>query len=131
MTRPTPNPESPIPLSRPWLGTNRLTRSILVGSAAIGLAVGGFGVASAATSGADTDDGPNEANDSDTPLTGSDLERASAVALEHTGGGEVTETEVGDDGAAFGIEVRFSDGSQVEVNLDADFNVIGSAPDDD
>lgn len=30
------------------------------------------------------------------PITGEALERASAAALEYTGGGEVTETEVGD-----------------------------------
>ncbi len=43
----------------------------------------------------------------------------------------MTETEIGDDGAAYEVEVRLSDGSQVEVNLDADFVVTGSAPDDD
>jgi hypothetical protein len=41
------------------------------------------------------------------------------------------ETEVGDDGAAYGVEVRKSDGSVVEVNLDEEFNVIGSERDDD
>jgi hypothetical protein len=69
--------------------------------------------------------------DDDQPLTGSALERATAAALEHTGGGVVTETEVGDDGAAYGVEVRLDDGSQVEVNLDENFNVIGQANDDD
>jgi hypothetical protein len=43
----------------------------------------------------------------------------------------VTETEVGDDGAAYSVEVRLEDGSQVEVNLDEGFNVIGQAADDD
>ena len=113
----------------------RLTKGVLVGSAALGLLVGSFGIASATSglvsqSGAN-DDEPNEAADSDTPLTGSDLDRAVAAALEHTGGGEVTETETGDDGAAFGVEIRLSDGSQVEVNLDSEFNVIGSEADDD
>ncbi len=32
----------------------------------------------------------------ETPLTGRALERASAAAVEHVGGGTVTETEVGD-----------------------------------
>ena len=64
-------------------------------------------------------------------LTGTALERATAAALEHTGGGSVVETEVGDDGAAYGVEVRFDDGSQVEVNLDADFAVIGQEADED
>ena len=65
------------------------------------------------------------------PLSGSALAKASAAALEHTGGGTVTETEAGDDGAAYGVEIRLDDGSQVEVNLDENFNVIGQAADDD
>jgi len=96
-------------------------------TAAAALLLGGVGIAAASSS----DDSPNEASDSDTPLTGTDLDRASAAALEHTGGGEVVDSEVGDDGAAYGIEIKLDDGSQVEVNLDADFNVTGSEPDDD
>lgn len=69
--------------------------------------------------------------DDDTPLTGSALDRATAAALAHTGEGTVTETEVGDDGAAYGVEIRLADGSQVEVDLDADFDVIGQEADDD
>jgi uncharacterized membrane protein YkoI len=113
----------------------RLTKSILVGSAALGLAVGGFGVAAAiggANSSVPTEvDEPGEDTDSDTALTGTDLDTAVAAALEHTGSGEVVETEVGDDGAAYGVEIRLDDGSMVEVNLDADFNVIGAEPDGD
>lgn len=48
-----------------------------------------------------------------------------------TGGGTVTETEVGDDGSAYEVEIRRADGSQVEVQLDADFTVIASERDDD
>jgi uncharacterized membrane protein YkoI len=69
--------------------------------------------------------------DDDKPLTGTTLERATSAALEHTGGGTVIETEVGDDGAAYGVEIRLPDGREVEVNLDEDFNVIGEEADDD
>ena len=69
--------------------------------------------------------------DDDKPLTGSKLEKATAAALAHTGGGTVVETEVGDDGAAYGVEVRLDDGRVVEVNLDENFDVIGQANDDD
>ncbi|MGH3091680.1 MAG: hypothetical protein ACRDOG_05035 [Gaiellaceae bacterium] len=69
--------------------------------------------------------------DDDEPITGSNLDRATAAALEHTGGGTVTETEVGDDGAAYGVEIRLADGTQVEVDLDGNFNVIGQEGDDD
>lgn len=69
--------------------------------------------------------------DVDKPITGSNLDRATAAALEHTGGGTVTETEVGDDGAAYGVEIRLANGTQVEVNLDGNFDVIGQEVDDD
>lgn len=113
---------------------NRTTRILISAAAVAGVGLGGYGVAAASgTSLADQvdDDGPGEAADSDTPLSGSDLDQAVSAALEHTGGGEVLETEVGDDGAAFGVEIRLSDGSQVEVNLDESFTVIGSEADDD
>ena len=69
--------------------------------------------------------------DDDQPITGPALEQATAAALAHTGGGTVTDSEVGDDGAAYSVEVSLDDGSQVEVNLDGSFNVIGQAADDD
>jgi C-methyltransferase C-terminal domain len=51
--------------------------------------------------------------------------------LAATGGGTVTETEAGDDGAAYGVEVRLPDGRQVEVNLDQSFKLVGQEPDED
>jgi uncharacterized membrane protein YkoI len=69
--------------------------------------------------------------DDDEPLTGSRLEQATAAALAHTGGGTVVDTEVGDDGAAYGVEVRLADGRVVEVNLDESFDVVGQENDDD
>jgi uncharacterized membrane protein YkoI len=91
--------------------------------AALVAALAGGGAAWATAGGGD--------NDNDKPLAGSALDKATAAALAHVGGGTVTETEVGDDGAAYGVEVRLDDGSQVEVNLDANFKVIGQAADDD
>ena len=38
---------------------------------------------------------------------------------------------MGDDGSAYGVEIRLEDGSVVEVNLDSSFEVIGSSADDD
>jgi hypothetical protein len=69
--------------------------------------------------------------DDDKPLGGSAYDKATAAALEHVGGGTVVETEAGDDGAAYGVEIQKADGSVVEVELDKNFNVIGSAQDDD
>lgn len=67
----------------------------------------------------------------DQELTGSIRDQAADAALKATGGGTVTETEMGDDGAVYGVEVLLADGRQVEVNLDRDFNVMGQEADDD
>jgi len=69
--------------------------------------------------------------DDDKPLAGFNLQKATAAALAHTGGGTITETEIGDDGAAYGVKVRLEDGRQVEVNLDENFQVVGQERDDD
>lgn len=98
---------------------NRRNRWIALGVAVLAIGAGGS-IAIA-----------NGTADDDTPLTVTDLDRATQAALEHTGGGTVIESELGDDGAAYGIEIRKDDGSVVEVNLDESFNVIGSEPDDD
>jgi uncharacterized membrane protein YkoI len=71
------------------------------------------------------------AADHDEPLTGATLDRARAAALEYTGGGTVIESEAGDDGVAYGVEIRLEDGRVVEVSLDANFNVVGGEADDD
>ena len=91
------------------------------------------GAASALVIGAGVLLGTGAANggDGDAPLAGTTLARASAAALAHAGGGVVTETARGDDGAAYEVEVRRADGSQVEVRLGRDFTVIGEETDDD
>lgn len=98
----------------------RRTKFAVAGAAAVAALGIGTGVGIAATNG-----------DDDQPLTGTDLERATTAALDHVGEGTVTETEVGDDGAAYGVEIRLDDGRQIEVNLDEQFRVIGSEDDDD
>ena len=103
------------------VGSNR-RRWLIGGAIAMVLVVGGSAGIAVAT---------DAMGDDDKPLTGETLRRATEAALEHTGGGTVTETEAGDDGAAYGVEVLLPEGRQVEVNLDADFNVIGEEPDDD
>jgi uncharacterized membrane protein YkoI len=69
--------------------------------------------------------------DPDQQLTGATRDRAVAAALAATGGGTVLETEAGDDGAAYGVEVRLADGRQVEVQLDQAFRVVGREADED
>jgi uncharacterized membrane protein YkoI len=109
------------------------------GGAAIALASGSGGAASTAPGAsaepAESDEGAvdDEASGRDdgegTPVTGGALDRASAVALERVGGGQVTGTEVGDEEGAYEIEVTRDDGSQVDVHLDADFNVLDAEDD--
>ena len=70
-------------------------------------------------------------DDNEAPITGEALERASAAALAHTGGGTVTETETGDEESYYEVEVTLDDGSQVDVQLDGNFNVVGDSADDE
>ena len=67
--------------------------------------------------------------DNQQPITGQALDRASKAALDHTGGGRVTETEVGDEDSYYEVEVTLDDGSQVDVQLDEGFNVVGQEAD--
>jgi uncharacterized membrane protein YkoI len=68
--------------------------------------------------------------DDETPITGTALDRASAAALEHTGGGRVTDTEAGDEEGAYEVEVTLPDGSEVDVHLNAGFEVLGDEAED-
>lgn len=68
--------------------------------------------------------------DDDAPLTGETRDRAIAAAKAHVREGQVTDTEMGDDGAAYGVEILRPDGTQVEVNLDRDYRVTGTEADD-
>ena len=94
-------------------------------AAAVLAALGVGGVAIAGAAGGDDEEG------SDTPITGSALDRAGKAALGHTGGGRVTGTEVGDEEGAYEVEVTRGDGSQVDVHLTKSFKVIGDEADSD
>jgi uncharacterized membrane protein YkoI len=94
-------------------------RTIWIAAAGLAVAVAG-GTAAAASR-----------DDTDRELTGSTRDRAVAVALAATGGGTVLETEAGDDGVAYSVEIRLDDGRQVEVSLDESFRVVGREADED
>ena len=96
-------------------------------AAAVAGALAALGIGGAAIAGAAG--GDDDATDK--PITGQPLERAEAAALESTGGGRVTETEAGDEEGAYEVEVTREDGSQVDVHLDKQFNVLSSAGDDE
>ncbi len=62
----------------------------------------------------------------DVPITGDDLERASDVAIAFTGEGRVTATDIEDEESYYEVEVTLDDGSEVDVQLDEAFNVVGT-----
>ena len=92
---------------------------LIVGASVLALGAAGGGIA-VATGGGD---------DNEASIDGAALERASAAALEHTGGGTVSDTEVGDEESKYEVEVTRDDGSQVDVQLDGNFNVVGDEVD--
>jgi uncharacterized membrane protein YkoI len=103
--------------------TDKLKGALIAGTVIAALAAGGVAIAGAA--GGDDDDRGERV------IRGAALERASAAALDHTGGGRVTETETGDEESYYEVEVTRGDGSQVDVQLDRDFRVVASEGDDD
>jgi hypothetical protein len=95
------------------------TRIAAVAAGAVVVLAGAAGVAAA--SGVLPDDGPLSVE-----------ERSQAVdAATAEVEGEVVDTEAGDDGAEYGVEVRRPDGTVVEVELDANFTVVGTEADDE
>ena len=100
----------------------RSTKIVAGAAVAAAVAAGGAGIAAAGGSD-DAGEGP------DTPITGADLGRAEEAALAETGGGRVTDTEVGDEESYYEVEVTLPDGRQVDVQLDEDFTVVGSESD--
>ena len=84
---------------------------LAAGAAATGIAVAGGG------------------DDNEAPIEGAALEKASAAALEETGGGTVSETETGDEESYYEVEVTLPDGSMTDVQVNRDFEVVGSEDD--
>ncbi len=103
--------------------TTKTKKGLIAAAAVAVLGAGGAAVAV----------GTDESGDDDATqrsISGSALQRASEAALEHTGGGTVTETEVGDEESYYEVEVTTGEGQQ-DVQLDRDFNVVSSEGDND
>jgi hypothetical protein len=99
-----------------------MKKRIVIAIAAIAaLGVGGTAIAGAA--------GVGDDNGTDKAITGPALDRASSAALQATDGGRVTETEVGDEESYYEVEVTRGDGSQVDVQLDRGFHLVGQKVD--
>ena len=98
-----------------------LRTMVIATAVAVLVALGGAGIAYAA------------GGDSAEQLTGPDAQKAESAAIAAVGGGTVTEVEQedGDGTGVFEVEVKRDDGSQVEVHLDGDLNVVGQQADED
>ena len=99
------------------------TRTKAVAAGATILVLGGLGTSAvvASATGADVN-----------PLNNGNLDKAEQAALDHVGGGTVTEAETEDDGGreAYDVEITRGDGSEVDVELGADYAVLRAARDD-
>jgi uncharacterized membrane protein YkoI len=110
------------------------TRKLLVAVAFMAAVAAGAGVAAAAAGSVAS----ARTGDDESALAGDALSRASAAALQAAGrygpGGTVTEAEGPGEHSGYEVEVTLADGTEVEVDLDASFAVVGipevEAPDD-
>lgn len=97
----------------------RRTRKIIVGAAALGAALGGAGIAGAVSSGG------SDSGDSEGHVTGVEADKATAAALEATGGGTANAVERDDEkGATWEVEITKPDGTTVDVRLDEGYKVL-------
>jgi len=101
--------------------TMKRRTQIAIAGAAAALAVGaGTGAVAA-----NDDDDATEA-----PITGAAKAQAEEAALAAAGGGTVSGTEVNDEESKYEVEVTRTDGSQVDVQLDENFEVVGQEDED-
>jgi len=101
----------------------RSTKVIAVTGGVAAIILSGAGIAQ----GLSGDDG--DPGETDTAITGDALAQASAAALEYTGEGTVTGTEVGDEESYYEVEVTLENGNQVDVQLDEGFAVVDTIAD--
>ena len=99
-------------------------KTALIAAGVVAAAAGG----GAAIAGA-TGNGDREDRGDDRAITGSAFQRAGDAALKETGGGRVTGTETGDEESYYEVEVTKDDGTEVDVQLDRGFTVVGSETD--
>lgn len=102
----------------------RMKKALLTSVAALALAVPAVAVSAQSTP-AESLEGPDQ------PITGDALAEASAAAIAHLGEGTVTETEIEDEESYYEVEVTRDDGTQIDVQLDESFNVVGVEEDGD
>jgi uncharacterized membrane protein YkoI len=95
-------------------------KNVLLALALAMVVLAGAGVAYASGSGEDS---------SEPQATGAGIEKAKSIALDYTNGGQVTGTEVDDEEGYYEVEIIREDGSQVDVHLDRNYNVLSTPAD--
>ena len=91
-------------------------KQLLVGGAVLAIAVGGAGTAIAVAGGDDEGEGH---------ATGPAADRATAAALQITGGGHANAVERdSENGATWEVEVTKPDGQTVDVRLDQNYHLV-------
>jgi uncharacterized membrane protein YkoI len=95
-------------------------KTLLVAAAVALLLLVGASVAYATASG----------DDSSEQSTGPGMEKAKSVALDHVNG-RVTATEFRDEEGYYEVEVTRDDGSQADVHLDKNYNVLDTPADNE
>jgi len=98
-------------------------RTQIASAAGVAVIAAGFATGAVATAGDDADE-------REQPITGAALDRAERVALAEVGEGTVTGTEVGDEESHYEVEVTRDDGTEVDIQLDKSFAVVGAEADD-
>lgn len=93
--------------------------------ALIAIPLAGLGIAGSVALASTQSAAVTEPTEHQVAITGDALRTASTVALAHTGGGKVTETEVNDEESYYQVEVTLDNGDQVDVQLDQNFKVVG------
>jgi uncharacterized membrane protein YkoI len=98
----------------------------LLGLLAVGaLALGGAAIAGATSGGDESGTASDQREAPDNPVSSAAASRAKAAALARTGGGTAGHIEADTEkGATYEVEVTKPDGSQVDVRIDAGFNVV-------
>ncbi len=92
-----------------------MTKRTLVIGAGVLLAAGAVGTSAAVAAG----------DDGGAAVTGPQAQRATAAALDVTGGGHANSVERdGENGATWEVEVTRPDGVTVDVRLDEDFGLV-------
>jgi hypothetical protein len=117
--------------------TPKRGRWLIVSAAALGAAIGGAGVANAATTGSSSTPAASSATPAadparlshgpgETVLTGTTAEKVKAAALAAVPGATIIRVETDSAGSPYEAHITKADGTRVTVKIDASFKVMST-----